>query len=348
MGMIKIPKKSEIFFEDNYRDIFKNGSLAEGKWNTEISNWATKYTKSSYAEVFNSNGSGIFSILSVLKRFRKKTDFFIQSNTMYGVKVMGSASGLKFVGSVPCSLESLMPNLSSVKKFLLKLKRPESTVFLLTHIGGWINPDIEKIVEACKKAGVDVVEDCAHSLGSTLNGKHSGHFGIAGVYSLYATKAIPVGEGGIMVTNDKDLAEMVSRFIIYDRFKQEIDIGVNLRMSELNALLAYGVLLEINNIIKNKQNIAKRYMEICDNKNIDYINPFSDGQRSNLYKFILINNSSKLDDFFTSISTRTSSVYDYALGEDPDFISKRHICLPIWYKLEEDKILRTIRELESF
>jgi len=348
MGMIKIPEKAEIFFKDNYRDIFKSGSLAEGKWSAEIANWANEYTSSSYSEVFNSNGSGILSILSVLRVYRKKTDFFIQSNTMYGVKVMGLASGLKYAGSVPCTLESLMPDLNDVEKFLLGLENPQSTVFLLTHIGGWVNPDIEKIVEACKKVGVEVVEDCAHSLGSTLKGKHSGLFGIAGVYSLYATKAIPVGEGGIMVTNDKDLSDMVSRFIIYDRFKQEMEIGVNLRMSELNALLAYGVLLEIDNIITNKQNIAKRYMEICDKKNIEYINPFSNGQRSNLYKFILINNSNKLDDFFVGISSRTSSVYDYTLGEDPYSITKRHICLPIWYNLEEDKIQKTIEELKSF
>jgi len=348
MGMIKIPEKSEIFFEDNYKDIFKNGSLAEGKWNAEIANWAIEYTNSRYAEVFNSNGSGILSILSVLKKYRKKTNFFIQSNTMYGVKVMGVASGLEYSGAVTCNLDSLMPSIDSVEKFLKNLSRPESTVFLLTHIGGWVNPDIVEIVEACKKVGVEVVEDCAHSLGSTLNGQHTGLFGIAGVYSLYATKAIPVGEGGIMVTNDKDLSEKVSRFIIYDRFEQEMEIGVNLRMSELNALLSYSVLLETDNIIKNKQGIAKRYMEICKKRNIDYINPFSNGQKSNLYKFILINKSSELDDFFEGITSRTSSVYDYSLGKDPDYIAKRHICLPIWYKLEEEKIKKTIEELNNF
>ena len=348
MGMIKIPEKSEIFFKDNYKNIFKNGSLAEGRWNVEISNWVTKYTNSRYAEVFNSNGSGIFSILSVLKKYRKKTNFFIQSNTMYGVKAMGIASGLKYTGSVTCNLESLMPNLDSVERFILDLDNPESTVFLLTHIGGWVNPDIVEIVEVCKKAGVVVVEDCAHSLGSTLNGEHTGLFGIAGVYSLYATKAIPAGEGGIMVTNDKELSELVSRFIIYDRFKQEMEIGINLRMSELNALLAYGVLLEIDNIIKNKQEIAKRYVEVCKRKGIDYIDPFSNGQISNLYKFILINKSDKLDDYFAEISSKTSPVYEYMLGEDPDLISKRHICIPIWYNLEESKIQKTIEELNNF
>jgi perosamine synthetase len=348
MGMIKIPKKSEVFFEKNYKKIFETGALAEGEWNKKIKEWAVNYTGSKYSEVFNSNGAGIFSILSVLKEYRGKTDYFIQSNTMYGVKTMGAASGLEFVGSVSCVLDTLMPSIASVRGFLLTLPNPESTVFLLTHIGGWVNPDIKEIVEACEKVGVVVVEDCAHSLGATLNGEHTGLFGIAGVYSLYATKAIPVGEGGIMVTNDSELSDLVSRFIIYDRFQQKMSVGINLRMSEMNALLAYGVLIETGEIIKSKQAIARRYMEACDSKNIDYIDPFSNGQKSNLYKFILVNKANTAESLFAHITSKTSPVYEYMLGEDPENIAERHICLPIWYDLDENIILDTIKQILDY
>lgn len=345
MGMIKLPKKAIQFFEGNYSSIFDSGNLAEGPWNNEIRNWTKKYTKSEFSEVFNSNGSGIFAILSVLKKYRGKTDFFIQSNTMYGVKVMGSASGLNYLGAIPCTLDSLMPSVSQVLSFIKKLKNPQSSVFLLTHIGGWVNPEIEKIVQVCDKFGVTIVEDCAHSLGTKLHDKHTGSFGIAGVYSLYATKAIPAGEGGIMVTNDGELADLVSRFIIYDRFQQEIEIGVNLRMSELNALLAYSVLNCIEEIIEDKQRVAKIYMDVCDERGIEYIDPFLNGQRSNLYKFILLNNSLNLD-MFKLITNRTSGVYDYSLGDDPDEISLRHVCLPIWYQLDSDSIDSTLNQIK--
>ena len=132
-----------------------------------------------------------------------------------------------------------MPTCKDLSKFVEKLEKPSETVFLLTHIGGWVNPDINKIMDLCNSLGIAVVEDCAHSLGATLNGEHTGLFGVAGVYSLYATKAIPAGEGGIVVSNDKEIGELVSKFSIYDRFEQELDIGVNIRMSELNALLSF-------------------------------------------------------------------------------------------------------------
>ena len=347
MGMIKIPKASDAFFEKNYEEIFKSGSLAEGDWNNKIRLWAAKYTGAKHTEVFNSNGSGIFAILSVLREYRDKTDYFIQSNTMYGVKTMGMASALKFAGAVPCRLNTLMPSSEDVRNFVSKLPNPSNTVFLLTHIGGWVNPDIKEIVEICEQAGVVVVEDCAHSLGSTLDGDHTGLFGVAGVYSLYSTKAIPVGEGGIMVSNDEELSSLVSRFVVYDRFQQQMDIGLNLRMSELNALLAYSVLMETESIIENKQEIAKEYMKVCDNNNIDYINPFSDGQRSNLYKFILLDNTEEPGTKFLSVTQRTSPVYDYSLGDDPENIAKRTICLPIWYGLESDVVAAVVSQLES-
>ena len=50
-------------------------------------------------------------------------------------------------------------------------------------------------------------------MGSTINSEHSGLFGQAGVYSLYATKAIPAGEGGIIVSNDTDLSNKIEKFI---------------------------------------------------------------------------------------------------------------------------------------
>ncbi len=345
MGMIKIPRKALDKFTKNYQEIFKSGNLAEGEWNNNIGEWAKSYTNAGYALPVSSNGAGLFAVLSVLRRYKNYKKIFIQSNTMYGVKTIANSSGLQLCGYVNCSLDNmLMPTCKDLSKFVEKLEKPSETVFLLTHIGGWVNPDINKIMDLCNSLGIAVVEDCAHSLGATLNGEHTGLFGVAGVYSLYATKAIPAGEGGIVVSNDKEIGELVSKFSIYDRFEQELDIGVNIRMSELNALLSFSVLECVEEIIESKTNIAYRYIDACDNAGIKYIHPKSNNQRSNLYKFIVIKGSSH---DYEKISMRTSSVYDYTLGDDPTNIVGNHICLPIWYQLEEEKINAVINEINS-
>ena len=345
MGMIKLPKKSIDFFNNNYLEIFESGNLAEGDWNKKVAAWACTYTAAKYALAVNSNGSGVFAILNILKKYRGKNKVFLQSNTMYGVRTMAASSGLELCGYVDCSLDYLMPTYAQVEEFIGTLDKPNECVFLLTHIGGWVNPDIEKIAQLCKNKGVALVEDCAHSLGSTLNEKHTGTFGDAGVYSLYATKTIPVGEGGIIVTQDKDLYQMLEKYVMYDRFEQKLDIGVNLRMSEINALLSYSVIQETEAIIQNKYKVAKIYIDACKKYNWSFIDPKSNSQRSNLYKFILLSYSDNPTEEFSQITTRTSPVYDYALGDDTNQLSMRHICLPVWYGLENKLVNNVLSEL---
>ena len=346
MGMIKLPEQSVSFYEDHYSEIFKSGNLAEGQWISKVANWATEYTLAPYSHAVNSNGAGIFSILNILVRYFKKRRIFLQSNTMYGVRTMSITSGLELCGYVDCDLDYLMPTYEQVVNFVSRLDKPCECVFLLTHIGGWVNPDIEKIAEFCRHKRITLIEDCAHSLGSMLKGKHTGLFGDAGVYSLYSTKAVPAGEGGIIVTKNEELHQKISKFSIYDRFDQVLDIGVNNRMSEINALLSFAVLKSIDEIIENKQNIAKKYVASCEKYGWEYIHPSGNNQRSNLYKFILLSRATNPDGEFSQIKTRTSPVYDYALGCDPHEVSRRHICLPIWYKLETESIKKVLGELQ--
>jgi dTDP-4-amino-4,6-dideoxygalactose transaminase len=344
MGMIKIPEQAIVKFEENYKEIFDTGNLAEGKWNKELSKFFTHYTGAKFAMPFSSNGSGLLTILLLLKKHRGYKRIFIQSNTMYGVKTIAISSGLDFIGCVPCSIPSLMPTADQVSVFLDSIGNTSDCVFLLSHIGGIVNPDILEISKICKDRGVALVEDCAHSLGSTLDGKHTGLFGIAGVYSLYATKAIAAGEGGISVTNDEEIGGLIEKFQIYDRFDQKEEIGVNFRISELQALFSLSICELSEHIIENKSRIAELYIKSCIKSNIDFVDPYQNGQRGNHYKFSIIANLDSNKEF-SKIANRTSPVYDYALGDDPFNIAKRHICLPIWYNLEDSVVDDTVQQL---
>ncbi len=340
MPMIKVPAKSVDFFNENFHTILETGAFAEGRWNAQLSDFTKKYTSTNFCNVFNSNGSGILASLLILKKYYGYEHVFIQANTMYGVSVMAHTSGLNYLPPVSCDLTNfLMPRYEQVYEYIKQLKNPSKTVFVITHIGGWVNPDILKIANLCKEYKVALIEDCAHSLGSTLCGRHSGTYGLAGVYSLYATKAIPAGEGGLLITNDEFFHVHLQKFNIYDRFEQKQNIGCNFRISEIAALFAYAVLLQTEEIIANKLLLSRLYEACCDEMNIKYFHPLENGQRSNLYKFICYDDVNPIDSLtFGKINKRTSQVYDYSLGEDSSEISKRHICLPIWYDLDKSEI----------
>ncbi len=346
MGLIKLPVESVIYFKDNQDEIFASGNLAEGAWNKKLSEFVKNLTGANEAIPTNSNGAGLVSLMSLYRHYYCRTKVMIQSNTMYGVKVMVSAAGCNLSGFIQCKLETLMPALEDVKDSIRDMSKNEKDklVILLSHIGGIVNPDIEAIAAICKEENIVLLEDCAHSFGATLYGKHSGLFGNAGVYSFYATKAIPAGEGGVVITNSNEIGDMVASYSIYDRFEQKLEVGNNIRVSEVQSLLTYAVVKEWENIIKNKQSIAEQYIEVCNRKNINYITQNENGQNGNYYKFIIYTPDRPINEELPELTTKTSAVYDYSIGV-LNKVAKYHACLPIWYGQDYEITEKVLDEL---
>ena len=347
MGLIKIPRRSINYYKENVDEIFTSGGLSEGKWNEKITNFIKNLTSAKSALSTNSNGSGLVGLMSIYRHYYNRDYVMIQNNTMYGVKSMIIASGCSQLGFINCQIKTLMPSFNDVKYALSKINKnqKERLIILLSHIGGIINPDIEKISNLCKDENIILLEDCAHSFAATFNGKHSGLFGDAGVYSFYATKSIPVGEGGVVVTNNIEIGEMIKKFSIYDRFDQKLDLGNNIRISELQALFSYSIIKEWKEIILNKYIIAKKYIKICDLNNIKFINQRENGHFGNYYKFILINEKIPIKKSLPNLKTITSPVYDYDIGEKNPVVGY-HECLPIWYDQELEITEKVINELK--
>ena len=347
MSTIKLPKKSIEFFKSNLDKIFESGKLAEGPWNEELSKKIKNITNTKYAIGVNSNGSGLVALLLIYKEYYGRTDIMIQSNTMYGVKTITKTAGYNLVDFIDCKLETLMPSFEDLKKAVNNYdKKVDKLVILLSDIGGIINPDIEKITKFCKEKNIILLEDSAHSFGALLNKKFSGTFGNAGVYSFYSTKSIFAGEGGVVVTNDDDVGSLMKDFVAYDRFKQKMEIGCNIRLSELQALMIYSVVKEYEQIIKNKFKTAKKYSEVCENLNIKYISQKNNLMIGNCYKFTIISPNKNISELLPKVKTTTSKVYNYALGDSKQ-IPLKHLCLPIWFDLEDSISDKVVSELKA-
>lgn len=346
MSLIKIPNKSIEFFKNNQDEIFKSGNLAEGPWNKKLSEKVKQISGSQYSVSVNSNGSGLVAILLIFKTYFGREDVMIQSNTMYGVKTIVGTAGYNLIDYINCNLNTLMPSFEDVKNSIEGYKKDRNKlVVMLSDIGGIINPDIEKISKYLKENNVLLLEDSAHSFGATLNGKFAGTFGDAGVYSYYSTKAVFAGEGGVAVTNNEKISVLLQDFVAYDRFKQKMPIGCNIRLSELQALMIYSVVEFYNDILINKSKIGKTYEEICKKNNIKFISQNKNLNNGNYYKFTIISPEMPISEKYPRIKTTTSKVYDYALGKNKDIPSK-HLCLPIWYGLEESVVENVTEELK--
>jgi len=346
MGLIKLPEASVKFFKSNLDEIFETGNLAEGVWNKKLTDFARKYCGVECATPTASNGSGMMALLQIYKVNDNRSKVFLQSNTMYGVKTLVNSAGLQICGYIDCSLRTLMPALSDVERAVNRVKDKASLIVLLSHIGGIINPEIVEIAEFCNQNNIVLLEDCAHSFGARYKNVHSGTFGDAGVYSFYGTKAIPAGEGGVAITNNKIVGELLNDYVKYDRFNQVMNIGVNIRPSEVQALLIYSVAKEVDHIIKNKTEIASKYIAVCEELTIPFMRQESADNMGNYYKFIVFSEQGDVSVDLPNLKTTTSKVYDYCLG-NTKIITTNHSCLPIWYGQSPDVTEKVVKELKE-
>jgi dTDP-4-amino-4,6-dideoxygalactose transaminase len=105
---------------------------------------------------------------------------------------------------------------------------------------------------------VPIIEDCAQALGSEYAQRPVGTFGIAAIYSFYATKVITTGEGGMVVSNSKDIADRIRDLKTYDQ-KDDYKIRFNYKMTDIQAALGLGQLQRLDSAIRRRRAIAKQY-----------------------------------------------------------------------------------------
>jgi len=140
---------------------------------------------------------------------------------------------------------------------------PKTKAIIPVHLFG--HPvDMDALMGLAKKHNLIVIEDCAESHGATCRGRMTGSFGDMGCFSFYANKVITTGEGGMVVTNDKELMERLRllRNLAFTtpRFRHE-ELGHNFRMTGYQAAMGLAQLHRIEHIIEQKRRVAHSYNE---------------------------------------------------------------------------------------
>lgn len=134
---------------------------------------------------------------------------------------------------------------------------------VVTHIYGRAVPEINKIAEQCRAAGVALIEDCAQAHGAHIHGKQVGGFGNVGCFSFYPTKNLgALGDGGAVVTNNATLAKKVGHLRQYGwsaKYQVEHTGTRNSRLDEMQAAILTEFLPHLNEWNARRRAIAKQY-----------------------------------------------------------------------------------------
>jgi dTDP-4-amino-4,6-dideoxygalactose transaminase len=240
---------------------------------------------------------------------------------------MATPLAIRHAGATPMFVDCNRDDLCmSFADFEAKVARHRPRAACLVHIGGHIAFEVERIAELCRAEGIFLIEDCAHAHGASWEGRRPGSWGDAGVYSLYATKTISSGEGGVLVSRHPDLLEFARAYRNYGKPDHRID-GLGFRMSEFTAALGLAALERLEEVVAWKNAAAR---ELLDHRHPGRLR-LPHGMVSGLYKYVV----------FDPVERSTGRVYDQpchrimGTGEhlpNSDWVAEHHWCVPLYYR----------------
>lgn len=232
-------------------------------------------------------------------------------------------------GGIPVFFDCNRTDLcASFEDFAAKLAQHRPRAAFVVHIGGHIAFEIDRIAALCREEGVFLIEDCAHAHGASWHGRRAGTWGDAGVWSMYATKTISTGEGGILVSDDPELRAFTRSYRNYGKPDFEVE-GLNHRMSEFTAALGIVGVERMDEIVAWKNAAARALLDPVFPARAE----LPDGMISGLYKYLV----------FEPIERSTGKVYDdpchrrWGDGSElpnSDWVAQNHWCVPLYYRPE--------------
>ena len=244
------------------------------------------------------------------------------SNTFMATPLAAIRAGAD-VQFVDCNRDDLCMSFADFQR-AAEQHKPKAA--FLVHIGGHIAFESEQIAAYCAENDIFLIEDCAHAHGASWNGRRAGTYGDAGVYSLYATKTISTGEGGVLVSRRPEVIEHARGFRNYGKPTYEVS-GLNFRMSEFTAALGLVQIERLPEIVAWKNDAARAYLDEQYPSRLQ----LPEGMESGLYKYIV----------FDWLERSTGRVYDEPchriMGHDielpnSDWVARNHSCVPLYYR----------------
>lgn len=283
-----------------------------GKFVDKFEEEFASYVGSKYA-VATVNGTSSLHIALILAGAERGDEVITQALTF-----VATTNAISYIGAKPIFLDVDLDTLGlspkSLKKFLeinCELKdsvcvntKTKKIIKACVPMHTFGHPcRIDEIKKICDEWNIKLVEDSAESLGSYYKNKHTGTFGKLGVFSFNGNKIITSGGGGVIVTDDKELAKRAKHLTTTAKIPhpyefEHDEVGYNYRMPNLNAALLCAQLEQVASFLKNKRELASEYKKFFqDFDDIEFVKETADSKSNYWLNAIVFKNKEQRDEF---------------------------------------------------
>jgi len=337
-------------------ETIKSGRWARGRHAEEFEKEFASYIGKKSAFAVNSGTTALRLALRSLN-LKKKTKVIVPD-----MSFIATAQSVILEGLDPVFLDvnydgNLDP--TSLEEFLSNSYQEVGAV-MLVHLHGKAAQVVE-ISEICRKYNVPLIEDCSQATGVEIKRKKAGSFGDLSVFSLYATKTLASGEGGIIAFDNQELRDFFSASSDNGFYKGKLinSLGDSLRFSDIHATIALFHLKNLDELNAKRIIIAKQYHDKFNSLN-NIILPSLENNVFHHYN-IVIKKEYKFSfqeaySYFNNSGIEIRQYYPYTLSsiferkpqKTASYLSKNSFCIPIFPSLNTDQINKVSESTYNF
>lgn len=286
-------------------------------------------------------------------------EVLVQGNTY-----IASIMGITINGATPVFIE---PNeYHQIDETKLEAALTEKTkAVMVVHLYGHA-ANMSAIVDFCKKHNLKLIEDCAQSHGSMIDGKMTGTFGDVGCFSFYPSKNLGAfGDGGAIVTNDVAIYDKIKMLRNYGSSKRYYfdEVGMNSRLDEIQAAMLSVRLSHLNELTEERYAIANRYLSEIKNEKISL--PKTREGAGNVYHQFVIRCKTR-DDLIEYLKDKgigtiihypipphLSDAYEYLNYKKGDLpiteqFANEVLSIPMYNGITDEEITRVVEALNNY
>jgi len=354
-----------------------------GGYVNEFESKVSSFTGSKFAVAFNSGTAALQIALQIIG-VKEKDEVIIPTITF-----IAPVNAINYNRAKPIFIDTddfCNIDVEKLKNFIEKEtyfkngytfnKKNNNRIRAIIPVHVWGNAsNLEPVLDILNERNIGIVEDASESLGTfyskgNLNSKHTGTIGQLGCLSFNGNKIITSGGGGMILTNDKKIAEKV--FYLSNQAKDDSikfihnEVGYNYRLTNIQAAIGLAQLEKIDSILQSKKRIHENYIELFNNPDQAWIMKSPAYSRSNNWMNILmINEKLKIDinnllEYFATENIETRPIWlpnhlqlpyracERYMIKNAENIINNSLCIPSSSDLKSEDLDRIYKTFKNY
>jgi len=367
---------SDIDFDENEADavqkVIKSRWLTMGNVTQEFETAFASYIQVKHA-IAVTNATAALHLACLVLGIGPGDEVIVPSLTF-----VATANAVRYVGATPVFADIVGDDNLNISPAAIKAQITSRTrAIIVVHYAGY-PCDMPAILDIAREHKLFVIEDAAHAVGSELDGRMLGAWGDIGCFSFFSNKNMTTGEGGMMTTNNDELAQKLGRLrshgmtsLTWDRHKGHawsydvVDLGYNYRIDEIRAAIGLAQLGKVERNNERRRQLCKLYRDALQELAPQVSVPFQKyaGKTAAHLMLILLPEGKDREEFmgrmkeqgvqtsihYPPIHTFTAYRDDNRIQALPitDNVASREVTLPLYATLTNDDVLTVVKAIHN-